>query len=68
MSRKEDIAELTRKLLCIHIDCNKLAIEERDILKRLAVLNGSRQLKNIKSETTNIHERKGERKLSAGKD
>ena len=55
MSEKDSIEKLTKQLLCIHIDCNRLAIDERGILERLAKLGGSKQ---VESESRKEYERK----------
>ena len=63
MSEQDDIRELTRQLLKIHIDRERLATEERAILERLAKLASSdssvkRERSRVKQEKRQIDEAK----------
>ena len=56
MSEQDDIIELTRQLLKIHIDRERLATEERAILERLAKLASSDS--SIEKERSRVKQEK----------
>ena len=66
MSEQDDIRELTRQLLKMHIDRERLATEDRAILERLAKLTSSdsrvvREQSKVKQEKRQINEAKKDR-------
>ena len=63
MSEQDDIGELTRQLLWIHIDRERLATEERAILERLAKLASN----GIRREKTRTKVKQEEQRISTAK-